>query len=192
MARSPQLESFDLYDDPSTHTFEEEPSVEWSLGHAAGMAEGVALANAVQQNLSTEIAQCFADMGFGYAEARLQLLQSLKPLFGALLNRVLPGLATSALVVQVVELLNQVAEQDCRTPLELSVHPSRIESLTGLLPYAVGMQVILIADPEIGPDQAVLRARQSETLLDVAAVLDGVQTALGAIFESEVEKVNYG
>ena len=192
MARSPLLESFDLPDELSEPTFGAEPSADWRLGHAAGLAEAQALAAADHSAISAEIAQCFADMGFGYAEARSQILQGLKPLFGALLNRVLPGLADSALAAQVVELLNQVAEHDSRAPLEMSVNPIRIEGLTRLLPYAVGMPVILIANPEIGPDQATLRASYSETLLDVAAVLEGVQTALGAIFDTEDEKVNYG
>lgn len=192
MTRFPHLESFDLPDKLPDPTVIAEPTAEWRAGHAAGLAQGQAIAAAVQSDLTAEMAQCFADMGFGFAEARLQLLSGLKPLFGAIINRVLPGLSQSALAAQVVDLLYRAAAQDSRVPLELLVNPDRIDGLTSLLPYAVGMPVILVADPSVGLDQAVLRASQSETLLDVGTVLAGVQAALEAIFETTDERTNYG
>lgn len=192
MTRFPHLESFDLPDKLPDPTVIAEPTAEWRAGHAAGLAQGQAIAAAVQSDLTAEMAQCFADMGFGFAEARLQLLSGLKPLFGAIINRVLPGLSQSALAAQVVDLLYRAAAQDSRVPLELLVNPDRIDGLTSLLPYAVGMPVILVADPSVGLDQAVIRASQSETLLDVGTVLAGVQAALEAIFETTDERTNYG
>lgn len=192
MTRPPQLECFDAPEPRVDSAVMAEPSADWREGHAAGLAEGQALAATEQAALSAEIAQTFADLAFSYVEARAQLMQGLKPLFGALIARVLPGLADPLLTAGVVDLLHQAAERDSSAPLELSVNPGRIDGLTGILPYAVGMPVILIADPDLGPDQAILRSRLAETALDVGAVLTGVQDAIGAIFESAQERVNYG
>ena len=192
MARAPLLECFDLADKQSDPDIATKPSAEWCEGHAAGLTEGLARAALMQTALSADIAQCFSDMGFGYAEARAQLLHALKPLFGALIKRVLPGFAETALATQIVARLQEAAERDSSAPLELSVNPARIEGLSRLLPYAVGIPVLLIADQDVKLDQAVLRAIQSETLLDVGAVLEGVQTALEAIFETVDERVNHG
>ena len=192
MARAPLLESFDFADPTPDQAIVAQPGVEWYEGHSAGLAEGLAKAEKLQTALSTEIAQCFLDMSFGYSEARAQLLQGLKPLFSALIKRVLPGLAETALAAHVITLLQDAADQDSASPLELAVNPARFEGFTTLLPFAVGMPVVLISDPQVEMNQAVLRAMRSATLLDVGAILSGVQSALGAIFETIDEKAHHG
>ena len=192
MGRSPLLECFDSAEFSGIAEPELRPSADWCDGHTTGQAVGYAQAMAEQAALSAEIAQAIADMSFGFAEARAHILQGLKPLFGALVNRVLPGMAEAALATHVVGLLNDAATQDSNLPVELSVHPARMDVLTAILPYAVGFPVMLMADPGIGVDQAVLRSARAETALDVGAVIAGVQTALGAIFETTDERVNYG
>ena len=190
--RAPLLERFDASGDRNDPQILIPPSADWSDGHTIGFAEGKAHAAAQQSALSSEIAQTFADMGFGHAEARAQLLQGLKPLFGALINRILPGLAETAFGTHVVSVLLGAAEQDSGAPLELSVHPARIDGLCALLPHAVGLPVMLIADPGMARDQALLQSGRSETLLDVGAILAGAQAALGAMYETTDERVNYG
>ncbi len=192
MARSPLLESFDLSDGSCDPAVAAKPSLDWCNGHAAGLVDGQALAANAHNALSAEIAQTLADMGFGYAEARAQLLHGLKPLFGAVIRRILPGLADPAYAAQVVTLLYQAAEQDLGSPLELMVNPVHVAALAELLPFAVGMPVMMIGDPAVGRDQAILRSGQAETLLDVGAVLSGAQAALGAIFETVEESASYG
>ena len=192
VARSPVLESFDPAGRDADPKNVAKPNADWQDGHAKGLVAGQALALATQSALTAEIAQSLADMGFGFAEARVQLLRGLKPLFGALINRVLPGLSEQALAVQVISLLQQAAERDSSAPLELSVNPTQTAGLAALLPYAVGMPVILVADPQVGSGQAVLRSNHTETFLDVGAVLAGVQATLSAIFEAADERANYG
>lgn len=192
MSQTPVLESFDLpgnYADPTNAPI---PSTDWIAGHAAGLTEGQALVASTQMALSAEIAQCFSDIGFGYAEARVQILNGLKPLFGAIINRLLPRLAEQGLATHIVAILHQTAEQDSGAAIELSVNPDQIDALAGLLPYAIGMPVVLIADPQVGPGQAILRSANVDTLLDIEAVLAGVQTALESIFETADERVKYG
>lgn len=192
MGRSPLLECFDAGDVLANSETNATPSPDWQEGHATGLSEGQALAMAAQGALTADIAQSFADMAFGYAEARAHVLLGLKPLFGALINRVLPQMTEVAVASHLIGLLNEAAAKDSALPVELSVHPMRIEALTALLPYAVGLPVMLVADPAIGVDQAVLRSGRAETALDIGAIIAGAQTVLGAIFESIDERVNYG
>ena len=192
MGRSPMLECFDTGDVPAISETNAAPNRDWQDGYAIGLSEEQALAVAAQEALTADIAQSFADMAFGYAEARAHVLHGLKPLFGALINRVLPQMTEVAIASHLTGLLNDAAAQDSALPVELSVHPKRIEALTALLPYAVGLPVMLVADPAIGLDQAVLRSGRAETALDIGAIIAGAQTALGAIFESIDERVTYG
>ena len=187
MARLPLLESFDAREGPIHEARELLPSSDWIDGHAQGLADGQAEAAAAQTALSAEIVQTLADLAFGYAEARTHILQGLKPLFAAMINRILPGLAEAAFATQLIRMLQDVAERDSALPAELSVNPARIDGLTALLPFAVGAPVVLVADPAIGIDQAVLRSGRAETALDVGAIIAGMQAALGAIFETAEE-----
>ena len=192
MGRVPVLECFDLAQFPETAAGDAAPNPDWLDGHGVGLAEGRALALAEQAALSAEIAQSFADMAFGYVEARAHVLQGLKPLFGALISRVLPQLTEVAMASHLTSLLHDTATLDSALPMELSVHPGRIDALTALLPYAVGLPIMLVADPGIGVDQAVLLSGRAETSLDIGALITGVQVAFEAIFETTEERVNYG
>lgn len=190
MSRMPLLEDFALAD-PAADA-DAGPSRDWLDGHGQGFAAGQAAQIALQAGLSAEIAQTLADMGFGYAEARTHLLHALKPLFAVLIGRVLPDLAEASHAGHLVELLRSAAAQDSAAPLELSVHPGRMAALSALLPFAVGLPVILVADPAVDPHGAVLTGTRGETVLDIAAVLAAANRAIAAIFESDDERVSYG
>ncbi len=192
MGRLPLLECFDSDQPQMMSQADPGPSADWLDGHACGLEAGRSLAATAQTAVSAEISQTLADMSFGYTEARLQLLQSLRPLFRAIIGHVLPGIAETAQATHLIDLLNAAAALDSAVPIELTVHPSRITGLTALLPYAVGLPIMLVADPGIGQDQAVLRSGRVETALDVGAMIDGARAALGAIFETADERVNYG
>jgi hypothetical protein len=192
MGRSPLLESFDVAGPLFGPDAAPVPSADWRDGHAQGVIDGRATAAAEQSALSAEIAQTLSDMAFGYAEARAHLLTALGPLFAALINHILPGTAEVAQAGQIIALLNAAAEQDSAAPLELTVHPGRTADLSALLPYAVGLPIMLVADPAIGPDQAILRSGRGETVLDIGAVISGAKAALAAIFETADQGVSYG
>jgi hypothetical protein len=192
MGRTPLLECFDPALLSSMSAPEPGPGPDWLDGHAQGMVEGRARVLAEQATLSAEMGQTLADMAFGYAEARAHILHGLTPLFRLLIGKLLPHLSGAAMSSHVIGLLTDAAAQDSAQPMELSVHPARIAALTELLPYAVGLPVVLVADPGIGIDQAVLRSGQSETALDVGAVIAGAQAAFEAIFVGKTERAHHG
>lgn len=192
MGRSPLLESFDLAVPLFGPAMAPVPSPDWRDGHAQGFAEGRAQAGTEQAALSVEMAQTLSDMAFGYAEARAHVLTALGPLFAALIDHVLPGVTEAAHASDLVSLLNAAAKQDSAVPLELTVHPTRSAGLAALLPYAVGLPILLISDPTVGPDQAILRTGRGETMLDTGAVIIGAKAALAAIFETADQGVSYG
>lgn len=192
MGRAPLLESFDVTGPLPGPQDAPQPGPDWLDGHAQGVVDGRAQASAAQGAVSAEIAQTLSDMAFGYTEARAHLLSSLRPLFAALIAQVLPGVAQAAQASQLISLLNAAAETDSAMPLELTVNPGRADGLAALLPFAVGLPIMLVSDPSIGPDQAILRSATGETALDIGAVIAGASAALAAIFEPADERAFYG
>lgn len=192
MSRFALLENFDDPDARTGATGRAGPTEDWLDGHAQGLADGLAQAAAAQSVLSAEIGQTLSDLGFSYAEARAEVLQSLGPLFSVLMARILPDLAAASHALRLVGLLQSAAEHDSARPVELSVHPDRIEGLAATLPYAVGLPVMLVADPSVGPNGAILQSARGETALDVDGMLAEATEALSAIFAPDEESRRHG
>lgn len=170
------------------------PSRDWLEGHAAGVAEGlargVAEAEARSGHLSDELARSLQDMAFGYAEARGQVLASLRPLFGCLIEALLPALAAEALGLWIVEALLHAARTDSAAPLVVDLHPDRLAAVDACLPP--GFPASLQPDPELGPQAARLRLGSQETDLDLDACLDALREALSALLDETSRKSRHG
>lgn len=161
------------------------PPPDWLDGHSAGFREGLAQgraeAEAESSHLSRELAQSLQEMAFGYAEAREQVLLSLRPLFGVLIDRLLPAFAAEALGPWVAETLLTSARTCSATPLEIELHPDRIEAVRPCLPP--GLPATLLANPSLGPGAARFLRADRESDLDIDACLAALQEALAAFLD---------
>jgi len=170
------------------------PSLEWLAGHAAGHAEGwaqgAAEAEARSNHLSSDLARCLQDMTFGYAEARGQVLESLQPLFGLVIDAILPAMAAEALGPWIVEALLDAARTDSAAPFAIDIHPDRIGAVEACLPP--GFPARLRPDPQLGPNAARLSLARRESDIDLDACLAAVREALSALLDDSSRKVRYG
>ncbi len=191
MARAPLLEDFD-----DVLTREDEPpsgpSADFLAGQAEGYAAGQAAAEADAGRLRAEIAQAFADMSFGYAEARRHVLTALQPLFAAVIDGFLPDLARAALVPQLRTLLMAAAEADGAQPVEIILHPSQIAAVAAALDGQGGVPLTLRGDPTLGPGQAFLATATQETALDLDAMRDAMRDVLAAISDDLQPRTEHG
>ncbi len=181
------LESFDEVGPSDTG-----PSPEWRLGHAAGVAEAQAAAQADQAALSATLVQRFDDIDFAYAEAQAHVLGALRPLFDALCEQLLPGLEDTTAALHLRQLLEQAAKRDMAAPLELRIAETQVPVITALLADRDGLQLTIVADPALGPGEVLLRTPETETALDVSAMIDGARAALAAYFDATDERSNHG
>lgn len=161
----------------------EGPPAAWLEGHAAGLAEGLAMgreaAQAEAAHLSAELAGALGDMAFAYAEARETVLGALGPLFAALCDRLLPGLAAAALGPWIAEVLAEAARSDSACPVTVALHPSRIGAVAACLP--ADAPVRLIPDAALGPHAARIDRAGEETDLDLDACLATLTDALASL-----------
>lgn len=170
------------------------PSPDWLDGHAVGLAdgrtEGRIEAEARSDHLSGELAQQLQEMTFGYAEARGQVLASLRPLFALLVDSLLPAMAAEALGPWIVEALLHAARVDSAAPLVLALHPDRIAVVGACLPP--GFPATLRADPTLTPQAARMSLGPQETDLDLDACLAALREALSALLDETSRKVRHG
>lgn len=187
------LEAFDAPASPAPEP-SEGPSADWLDGFAAGQAEGLASGRAEAEagaaHLSRDLARTLQDMAFAYAEARGQVLASLRPLFELLIDRMLPALAAEALGPWIGEAILEAARTDSASPLVIGLHPDRIEAVRACLPP--GLPATLQGDPTLGPNAARLTQPARESDLDLDACLAALREALSSLLDDTAGKVRHG
>jgi flagellar biosynthesis/type III secretory pathway protein FliH len=188
------LEAFDAPDPAVVSDVPEGPSADWLDGFAAGQAEGLALgraeAEAEASHISQDLARTLQDMAFAYAEARGQVLASLRPLFMLLIDRMLPALAAESLAPWIAEALLDAARTDSASPLVIDLHPDRIDAVRACLPPSPPAR--LRAEPMLGPNAARLSHPSRESDLDLDGCLAALREALSALLDDSAGKVRYG
>lgn len=172
----------------------EGPSPDWLDGHAAGLAQGLAQgaaeAEARSDHLTGELAQSLQDMAFGYAEAREQVLASLKPLFAALADRLLPQAAAEALGPWIAQALSDAAQSDSAAPIVVELHPDRVEAVRACLPP--GSPATLRPDASLDRSAARITTPLGESDLDLGACLAAMQEALFALSDANTGMIRHG
>lgn len=185
------LEAFDVLPSPPEPAG---PSPDWLDGQAAGFAEGLAQgaaeAEASAARLTRELAQSLQDMAFGYAEAREQVLASLRPLFAVLMDRLLPQAATEALGPWIAQALMDAARSDSATPIVVEVHPDRVEAVRACLPP--GSPATLRPDASLGHGAARIGTPLGESDLDLDACLAAMREALSALSDLTKGMIRHG
>lgn len=190
MTRSLALEAFDLAPQPPVE--HPGPSDDWKSGHAEGLADGLAMAELRQTMLAETVVQAIADLSFTYAEARAQVLMSLRPLFAAIMSRLLPDIATAALLPHVVDLLAEAAQADSAMPVAITVHPSLQGGLAQVLASAGTPMPKIQPDPNLGLGQVILRHGGSETALDLDGLVTDITAVLASILDTSATEAMHG
>lgn len=157
------------------------PSEEWQDGHANGFAEAQSMLGADSSRVREELLQAISDMSFGYAEAKAEILQSLSPLFEALIKTFVPDLARASLIPLIQDCLLAAATDAAQTPLVVCVPPQDVVALTDLLAMDGTLPFTAKSDPALAPGQALVSAGQAEQMIDLSAVLDAAQQTLAAL-----------
>lgn len=184
MAKPAQLEAFELM--TGRDAAADEPSEDWVAGHAEGYAQGLADADAEQGRLTSELVTALDAQSLGYFEARDHLMRALRPMFEQLVTVLVPGLARAALPGMISEALMQMAAERLDQPLTLVVAPQSHAAIEALVAQIGEQSLHVQQDPQLGPNQAMIRGGAAEEIVDLDAILTEAQEALSALI-SETE-----
>lgn len=164
-------------------TIEQAKLTAYEQGYAAGWDDGVAAQAEDQTRLRADLARSLQGLAFTYQEARAHVLRSLEPLIEAMLSRLLPAVAQSALAPMVLETLRPLAAELAEAPVVLYVHPAVRPAITALLSDNEALPVALVDEPMLGEGQAVLRLGQIEARIDLDATMKAVAEAVNQFFQ---------
>ena len=158
----------DCFDDAPTDSG---PGEEWLAGHAAGLDEGRARAQAEAIHLQEETARAIADLTLTFEEAHAHVLARLAPLFAALSETAVPLILRESLGAALLDELARAARTDTDAPLALLVAPEDAVALEAVLPLVPGTKDTLNTDPGLAPARSLSSAAGRGRLRSISSDL---------------------
>lgn len=153
-----------------------------------GFNDGVAQAEQHQaaeiSRAVADIASALQDMTFGFTEARVHILDRVRPLLAQIAETVLPDILNEAFAPHLVQALTQSFVDASDEPILIAVAPEILDAVGETLASLDG-KFKLVPDPKIALGQAILRRDDTQILIDFPGLLDALQTALHGLEPSE-------
>ncbi|WP_281981082.1 hypothetical protein [Thalassorhabdomicrobium marinisediminis] len=149
------------------------PSRDFTKGFEAGLAQASEALAAQKLTDLTAIQAVLSDMQFGYTEARLQLLEQIRPLLTQVAETVLPAVLKDTFAQHLSDTIYQTIDATMPDAVSLSVAPSTIEEIRTALPA-----LAVVADADLDPGQAIITRPDTRTMIDTPALLDALNAAL--------------
>jgi hypothetical protein len=159
-------------------------SAGWEDALAARDDDAARLCNAVGQNLQA--------LGFSYHEARMHILQSLRPLLEAMVSRLLPRLAAEAIGPMVADVVMTLAAESADQPITLRLHPATRSAVEGFLTPPPSLPLTLTEDANQTPGQVVVQAGPSGAQVDLDGAIAEIAAALAAFYDLLPAERRYG
>lgn len=161
-------------------------------GFKAGWEDCEEAAKEAAQAARAELLRHLQDMSFAYHEAHGHLLAALRPVFSAMVDRILPQAARQTLGPQVVEALMPLAQARLESPVRIYVHPESRLALEEFLSAAVCPPFETVEDATLPPGAVRLAAGETETLVDPDSVTEAIHGIVARHLEPRQEIRRHG
>jgi len=161
---------------------EEAKVASFEQGYTAGWDDAVAAQQGDQARIRADLARNLQSLSFTFQDARGHVLQSIKPLFLEMVNRLLPEVAREALAPTVLEAVMPIADDLADTPVTLVLNPSVRGQIEDLLTQATGLPMVIEEEPTMPDGQVYIRFGASETKVDLGQVTTDIAIAVRAFF----------
>lgn len=169
---------------------EEARLASFEAGFTAGWDDAMAAQKEEQAGLTADLARNLQALSFTYHEARMHVLTALRPLFTALVARLLPGIARESLAPMVAEQLAAIAGGLAEAPVVLELNPAARPAVEALLESHAAPPFRIVEEPTLGEGQAYLRLDQVETLVDLDRAVAEIAAAVTGYFHPPEEAPN--
>lgn len=161
-------------------------------GYAAGWEDALAARDDDAARLRDAAGQNLQTLGFSYHEARMHVLQSLRPLLEAMVARLLPRLATEAIGPMVADVVMTLAAESADQPITLRLHPATRSVVEGFLTPPPSLPLTVTEDASLTPGQVVLQAGPSGARVDLDGAIAEIAAALAAFYDLLPAERRYG
>ncbi|AQS46562.1 hypothetical protein BMG03_01150 [Thioclava nitratireducens] len=161
---------------------EETKLAAFETGYQAGWDDAVAAQNVETARLHGDLGRNLQALGFTYNEARQHMLGALEPLLLEICGKLLPELARASLSAVVAEQLMPIAGDLCARPITVVGNPTALPQIQEALAPRADLPLAFVAEPSLGEGQVYLRFADTETRVDLDAVIAAISRAVTTYF----------
>lgn len=171
--------------------FEEQKLESFEQGYTAGWDDSLKMQSEEQDRVTGTLARNLEDLSFTYQEAYTQMLNSVTPIFGAMVDRVLPEVMKDTVGHIIVEQLQDIVGNQTNQPITLSVPQGYSTAVQSIMPEIGGMSVTVSEDINLIDGQVYLKIGGVEREVDTTGMMNDIRTAVhGFSHDVEMEMVN--
>lgn len=157
-------------------------------GYREGWEDAARVHAEEQKAIGADLARALDDMSFTYHEARRAMLGEMRALISAIVGRVLPETLRGSLGPMILERIEAATKARSEVSVEVTVAPDNMARVAPLLKGGGTIPVRLAEEPSLGPGQAVLRFASAEEIIDLDAVLAGIEEMVEGFFEGQATR----
>lgn len=162
-------------------------------GYAAGWDDATVAAQSDRTKAEEEVSRNLQALGFTFQEARMHLLQGLRPLLTTMMGRLLPAMGRELLAEHILAVLVPYAEETLDAPLRLHVSAHALRFVDRLTHQAKGLNLKIVEDAALTDGQAFLRfSTGEETHIDLDRAVQQILTVVTTFFEHPQQERKYG
>ncbi len=157
-------------------------------GYTAGWDDSLKLQSDDKSRVTETLARNLEDLSFTYQEAYSQMLNSVTPIFSAMVDRVLPEMMKDTVGPMIVEQLQDMAGDQAGHPVVLNVPEGYGAALRSVIPTSAALPVTITEDSSLVDGQVYLRIGNLEREVDTGGLMDDIRSAVNAFsFETSTE-----
>lgn len=192
------LESFETGAGAAEHVvktlaeLEEDRLAAFEQGYAAGWDDSNATREAEEAKIRLAIGQSLQEMSFTYHEARHHLLESIRPLVVAMVEKVVPAAARASLPEIVADQICAVGPPMTDSALVVTTNPGNVPTVQKLLSEQITPPFVVSADASLGAGQAFIRFSKAETRIDLDEVVARIASAIDSYFNENSRENRHG
>ncbi len=175
----------------SESDFEDQKLVSFEQGYSAGWDDSLKMQSDEQSRVTGALAQNLEDLSFTYQEAYTQMLNSVTPVFSAMVDRVLPEVMKDTVGHVIVEQLQDMVAGRDHQPVIMSVPEGYGVAVRSMISDSTPMPVTINEDGSLIDGQIYLQVGGMEREVNTDGLLTDIRHAVHAFsFEVETEMAN--
>ena len=155
-------------------------------GYTAGWDDSLKTQTEEKHRITDALAKNLEDLNFTYEEAYTQMVQSVVPVFDAMVDQVLPQVMRDAIGHKVAEHVRAMVSDQDQHPVRLCVSEGYGPLLRPAVTTATSMPVTVYEDSSLSEGQAFLRIGDKEVELDPLGMVEDIRSAVQA-FSHEIK-----
>ncbi|GAB4261070.1 MAG: flagellar biosynthesis protein [Pararhodobacter sp.] len=155
----------------------------YERGYGAGWEDAGRQADAEESARKAAFARQAEQLTFTYHEARGHLLNALRPLLTAMLERVIPEAARVSVVPMVVEQLMPLATASLEAPITLRIAPGSRADFDAAFEGLVLPPLDIVESADLAEGQAAFTFEALETRIDLDHVAESLRRAVERFYQ---------